>query len=264
MDRHDRSLIEQSGNNEEQLSPNSNPCPICLGPIKCEAYLDQCFHNFCYNCILQWINVVSRKCMPRPSSVKCPLCKADNFSVIHGYNRGSFQRHYINEDCIFLSEAHKYRSQCYSTETGTLGDKFDVLRFWKLRKYLHPNRWLHDWLRRELQALTLEEDVEVIVHHIVGSIDIFRNRQKHSVGAVDVKEQFISLISEAARPFIAGRTERFVNELELFLASGLTIDAFDKVYMQQLSCVPEETVEGEASEHPHHDRHLYVFDNDSE
>lgn len=205
--------------------------------------------------------------MPRPSSVQCPLCKAENYSVIHGYNGGSFQRHYINEDRIFLSEAHKYRSQCYYTETGTLSDRFDVQRYWKLRKYLQPNRWIHDWLRRELQVLTTEEDVEVIVHHIVGSLDLFRNRQKHSVASANVKEDFKSLISEAARPFIASRAERFVNELELFLASGLTIDAYDKVYMQQLARnVREETVEdeGEPSEHPHHDLHLHVFDDDSE
>lgn len=36
------------------------------------------------------------------------------------------------------------------------------------------------------------------------------------------------------RPFITGRTERFIEELELFVASGLNMDAFDEVYIKHL------------------------------
>lgn len=38
--------------------------------------------------------------------------------------------------------------------TGALINQFNVLRYWKLRKYLQPSPWLHDWMRREIQALT--------------------------------------------------------------------------------------------------------------
>lgn len=45
----------------------------------------------------------------------------------------------------------------YVTNTrslGSLSEKFNVKRYWKLHKYLQPNRWLLEWTRREIQALT--------------------------------------------------------------------------------------------------------------
>ncbi|KAF8401654.1 hypothetical protein HHK36_012600 [Tetracentron sinense] len=35
-------------------------------------------------------------------------------------------------------------------------------------------------------------------------------------------------------PFLTGKAERFVNEVELFLASGLNVEAYDEVYLQCL------------------------------
>ncbi|KAJ6996048.1 hypothetical protein NC653_012818 [Populus alba x Populus x berolinensis] len=153
MDQQDSNSNKE---NQSCSSSDSNPCPICLAPFLQESYLDTCFHKFCYKCILQWTKVVSRKESRRPSSVKCPLCKTDNFSLIYGYDGSSFQRHYVNqgfEDSSFFSKAHKYRLQCYYTEPGILNDAINVSRYWKLRKYLQPNRWLQSWLRREVQAL---------------------------------------------------------------------------------------------------------------
>lgn len=49
-----------------------------------------------------------------------------------------------------------------------------------------------------------------------------------------VQEEFRVSVSDAIRPFVTGRTERFVNELQLFLASGLNVNAFDKVYIKHL------------------------------
>lgn len=40
------------------------------------------------------------------------------------------------------------------------------------------------------------------------------------------------MLADAVGPFVFGRSERFVNELELFLVSGLNIEAYDKVYLQ--------------------------------
>ncbi|KAK0599459.1 hypothetical protein LWI29_005475 [Acer saccharum] len=42
-------------------SDDLNPCPICLGPVVQECYLDKCLHKFCYNCILHWTKVVASK-----------------------------------------------------------------------------------------------------------------------------------------------------------------------------------------------------------
>ncbi|XP_049351594.1 uncharacterized protein LOC125816041 [Solanum verrucosum] len=262
-------MAKDGGNAADPPASDPNPCPICLAPVTEESYLDQCFHKFCYSCILRWIKVVSSKHSRAPASVKCPLCKTENFSIIRSYSGGFFQQHSVNENwdnSVFFTKSHKYRLQCYYTDEGGLFDKFNVLRYWKLQKYLQPNPWLISWLRREIQSLTQEEDVDIIVHHILGLIDSFRrNEQKQIKVTPQAKqEEFKIMVSEAARPFLTGRTDRFVNELELFLASSLTVDAFDRVYIQHLGWkIPEMMGEGEVGEPVEHAPlvpYVYLFD----
>ncbi|XP_010551195.1 PREDICTED: uncharacterized protein LOC104821879, partial [Tarenaya hassleriana] len=221
---------------------DTNPCPICLGPFVNASYLDICFHKFCYRCITQWVKVVKGKLSQPPSSVKCPLCKTENFSIIHNYNGDSFERHHINQNIVHsfvLTKEHRYRLQCYYTEPGFLTDVFDIPRFWRIRKFLQPNRWLESWLKRELQALMQEENVDVVLHHLLGVIHSFckrtERRDKQETRSMGTEqEEFKGVVLDAARPFIMGRTDRFVDEIELFLASGLNVEAYDAVYMQRL------------------------------
>ncbi|GLT94970.1 hypothetical protein SLE2022_126790 [Rubroshorea leprosula] len=269
----DQEVVNRSG---VRSSPDPNPCPICLSSMAQESYLDTCFHKFCCNCIVQWTKVVAGKHSSPPSSVKCPLCKTENFSIISGYDGSFFERHYINK--IFgdsltfnFTKAHKYRLQCYFTEPGILSDIFNISRYWKLRKYLQSNVWLHCWLKREIQALMQEEDVDIIVHHIQGMIDSFFKRidQVHPMKKPETKqEEFKASVSDAARPFLLARTDRFVNELELFLASGLNIEAYDAVYKQRLGWnTPRgttEPVESESNEQRPVVPYLYIFDADSD
>ncbi|CAN4111164.1 unnamed protein product [Withania somnifera] len=250
-------MAENGGNAVEKPVSDSYPCPICLAPVTEESYLDRCFHKFCKSCILRWIKVVMSKHSGAPSSVKCPLCKTENFSIIRSYSGGAF-----------FTKSHKYRLQCYYINEGGLFDKFNVPRYWKLQKYLQPNPWLISWLRREIQALTQDEDVNVIVHHILGVIDSFRRNEQKQIKVTPQakREEFKIMVSEAAKPFLAGRTDRFVNELELFLASSLTIDAFDRVYIQHMGWkIPEMVGEGEVGEPVEHAPlvpYLYFFDED--
>ncbi|KAA8545095.1 hypothetical protein F0562_019879 [Nyssa sinensis] len=177
----DMELNRATGSSSSSSSSDSNPCPICLGPVVQDSYLDRCFHKFCYNCIVHWTKVVASKHSRPPSSVKCPLCKTENLSIIHGYDGSSFQQHYVNQEFgngVFFSKAHKYRLQCYYIEPGSITDKLNVSRYWKSCKYLQPNKWLDSWLRREIQALIQEEDVDIIMHHILGVIDSFRRDDK--------------------------------------------------------------------------------------
>ncbi|XVF41974.1 hypothetical protein PTKIN_Ptkin01aG0323300 [Pterospermum kingtungense] len=83
------------------------------------------------------------------------------------------------------------------------------------------------------------------------------------------QEDFRIAVSDAAKPFLLARTERFVNELELFLASGLNVEAYDAVYMQRLGwntpggasiSMPAE----EPSQHTGVVPYLYIFDADSD
>ncbi|XP_073145622.1 uncharacterized protein [Henckelia pumila] len=196
--------------------------------------------------------------------------QVENISIIYGYDGSFFQQHYVNK-CLgnseFFSESHRYRLKCYYTEPGNLDGKLHVSRYWKFHKYLQPNSWLHDWLRREIQAVMQEEDVDIIVHHVHGVINsLRRDTSKHlTMSAEMVREEFRMIVSEAVKPFITGRTERFVNELELFLASGLTINAFDKVYIEHLGWKLNEKSEndqGETLEHTPVVPFLYIFDED--
>ena len=75
------------------------------------------------------------------------------------------------------------------------------------------------------------------------------------------------MISEAARSFLAARTERFVVEVELFLASGLNIEAYDSVCKQRLRLKQpnlwgSEAEEGGVCQHESVIPYLYVFDED--
>ncbi|KAB2001518.1 hypothetical protein ES319_D11G000400v1 [Gossypium barbadense] len=85
-----------------------------------------------------------------------------------------------------------------------------------------------------------EEDVDIVVHHIHGVIESFWTRIEHTRVVLKKpaeaywQDNFRIAITEAAKPFLLARTDRFVNELELFLASGLNIEAYDAVYMQRL------------------------------
>ncbi|XP_058009833.1 uncharacterized protein LOC110672637 isoform X2 [Hevea brasiliensis] len=113
----------KSNENHSSSSRDSNPCPIYVRHFLRESYLDSCFQNV---------------------------------SIIYRYDGSLFQRQYLNENfdlSSFFAKAHKYRLNCYCTESGILSNIVNALQYWKSRKYLQPNRWLQSWWRREIQAL---------------------------------------------------------------------------------------------------------------
>lgn len=95
-----------------------------------------------------------------------------------------------------------------------------------------------------------------------------RNEKKVPRDSPQTKqEEFKASVSLAARPFLTGRTDRFVEEVELFLASGLNIDAYDKVYIRHLGWkIPEITNEDDEEEEFHKHTplvpYLNLFDED--
>ncbi|KAJ0451938.1 hypothetical protein HanHA300_Chr15g0573291 [Helianthus annuus] len=126
--------------------------------------------------------------------------------------------------------------------SGNSIGNINITRYWKSNKYRQPNQWLYRWVSREIQALIQEKDVDIIVHHIVGVIDSWRrNEPKGCKISPELKqEEFKRMVADAAKPFLRGRTDRFVNELEMFVASELNIEAYDKVYVNHLGWkIPE-------------------------
>ncbi|XP_031627664.1 E3 ubiquitin-protein ligase Topors-like isoform X2 [Contarinia nasturtii] len=64
-----------SDDQQRQLANRSPPpnCSICLGRIKSKCFTDNCMHQFCFSCLLEWSKV-------KP---ECPLCKQTFKSIIH-------------------------------------------------------------------------------------------------------------------------------------------------------------------------------------
>lgn len=93
-----------------------------------------------------------------------------------------------------------------------------------------------------------------------------RNEPKYQTETPELKrKRFSQTILDAAKPFLSARADRFMLELELFLASGLNIEAYDSVYLQRLGwnepivlSVANEEDLGLKSVTPY----LYIFDND--
>jgi len=83
-----------------------------------------------------------------------------------------------------------------------------------------------------------DENVEAIVYHILGVIGSFMKRleKEHTSRRISPekrREEFRALLSDAARPFLLSRTERFVTEVELFLVSNLNMEAYNKLRVQR-------------------------------
>ncbi|XP_053145736.1 E3 ubiquitin-protein ligase Topors-like [Hemicordylus capensis] len=74
----DNSFSSITGTGNENIAsatdgPSDSRCPICLERIRNVAFLNPCFHRFCFVCILEWSD---RK-------AECPLCKQRFHSFFH-------------------------------------------------------------------------------------------------------------------------------------------------------------------------------------
>lgn len=137
-----------------------------------------------------------------------------------------------------------------------------------------------DWLKAQLiklevisckQHLCTFKDVNE-THRLI--FLYFRTEQRHKQetrSAEAFQEQFKTVIAEAARPFLMARTDRFVDELELFLASGLNMEAYDAVYKQRLDKnnsreigVANESREEEENRRTRVTPNLFLFEEDSD
>ncbi|XP_002460093.2 uncharacterized protein LOC8054603 [Sorghum bicolor] len=165
--------------------------------------------------------------------------QTENLSVIHAFDGESFEQWYIIQEPRKrrLSDAHELVSQFYNMKEST-SNIAGVQQYWEQQRYLRKKIWLETWLRREIQALTRDENVEAIVYHIHGVIGSFMKRlemehKSRMISPEKRREEFRRLVSDAARSFLLARTERFVTEVELFLVSNLNMEAYNKLCIQR-------------------------------
>ncbi|XP_065905921.1 E3 ubiquitin-protein ligase Topors-like isoform X1 [Dysidea avara] len=92
-------MEDEKNSSDENVAPAAKAveagCPICLESFKDKAFVDVCFHTFCYSCILQWADVVS----------SCPMCKAPFKSIIHNVrSTDSYDQHDIKPKPVLVSQ----------------------------------------------------------------------------------------------------------------------------------------------------------------
>lgn len=232
------------------MAGSAESCPICLETVTGEAFLDQCFHRFCYHCILQWSEMVltaaSAKTGNNPKLaaplLECPLCKTHYTSIVHDLVSGSkFQRDFLlapDGRQFRLLEAHRRRLAAYHHGQAAAADLNSAAR-----GVVKANKWLPCWVRRELEALMQDDDVAMVTHHVVGVVE---NLQRRSRGAmVDVAKNWCGAVAAAVRPFVFEDAEMFAVELWKFLDAGMDIAFYDQQLLDSenniIATVREET-----------------------
>uniref|UniRef100_A0ACB8ES83 Uncharacterized protein n=1 Tax=Sphaerodactylus townsendi TaxID=933632 RepID=A0ACB8ES83_9SAUR len=82
------SSVAETGNETLAMAtdgPSDSRCPVCLERIRNVAFLNPCFHRFCFGCILEWSD---RK-------AECPLCKQRFYSFFHTIRSDTDFKEYI-------------------------------------------------------------------------------------------------------------------------------------------------------------------------
>lgn len=263
-------------------------CSICLEPVSGEAYLDQCFHRFCYHCILQWSEMVLATSLARSGNPKrvaaleCPLCKTKYFSIIHDFVSGTkFQRDYLlaSDGSRFkLSEAHRTRLAVYAAHKAkerlerraeaeadkrsssgseqVQGGHHHPQRLGlgrnsktrNVRGVVMANKWLPCWVRRELQALMQDEDVEMVAHHVVGVVESLHKRARSANLNDTIKQSWYEAVAAAVRPFVFEDAEIFAEELWKFLDAGIDIAYYDQQILESVATILEKEIGSQAAE----------------
>lgn len=120
--------LSQSSSQGSYARKNSQmdvTCSVCLSEFDNKAFLDKCFHAFCYFCILQWSEIVRT----------CPLCKSSFTSIIHSVkSMTDYQQHYLSKPELVapLNESQndgrhfRYRT----TRTEARRQQRETLRQW--------------------------------------------------------------------------------------------------------------------------------------
>lgn len=79
-------------------SPDSK-CPICLDNFENVAYLNRCYHRFCFRCVQEWSK----------NKAECPLCKQPFNSIIHSKRSDDDFKEYIVRPSFATPERRRFR-----------------------------------------------------------------------------------------------------------------------------------------------------------
>ncbi|CAN6810756.1 unnamed protein product [Brassica oleracea] len=208
-------------------------CPICFKTCVDVSHPSSCRHKFCLDCIKKWQSTKTS------THVVCPMCKRESKALVYNYdcNTSTFDLYFFDQTIksIVLSKAHRTRLSYYMVEKSISHSTVEeVNRFWERRLFVQPKPTIFEWLRRELQALTrIEDTTDVVAHYINSIVEKFfsRHKKNEETVTVELSKQFKQLVSTAVSKFVPdGEEDRFSEELECFVASKLSIEAYDLSY----------------------------------
>eukprot|EP00126_Sphaerothecum_destruens_P003716 Sdes_comp17493_c0_seq1m6730 len=233
-------------------------CCICLSKCESLCFLNLCFHEFCFSCILEW----SEK------SNQCPLCKTNFGFVLHSLNAElDYQMFYF--DSIKQpkdSDSDKYPISSLPIDLNPSELKFDdrfsslflpnenfscsQSAFLKRKLIYRKNIWaagfdceyrrialnptmfssklstpftsrVFPFLRRDLIAILGISDIEILFQHIVSLLCTFQINST----------EFI----QHTRPFLLDHSEHFSHEFFEFSSSPFSLETFDRLSIYNFS-----------------------------
>ncbi|KAJ1847727.1 hypothetical protein IWW55_001892 [Coemansia sp. RSA 2706] len=193
-------------------------CPICLHAPADPAFTDACFHQFCFVCIVQWLE----------HSPRCPLCNRHTGAVVQQTASGRIARTRIAQPQP-QAPRRTYGRRQQTTVQGSR--KREAVYAHRLTRISPPTRTYvsqtprllraaiatqrcHEWIRRDLQAALLTDDVCMLEALVVALI-----REHGSVDALAAAPSFRQLLGDRAR--------MFAEELAAFVDSSLDMRSYD-------------------------------------
>lgn len=66
---------------------NAEKCGICLNPVSYQGKLSCCSHHFCFECIIQWSQVIIMQ-----TENSCPLCKDRFYEITKIIKRTQYRK----------------------------------------------------------------------------------------------------------------------------------------------------------------------------
>lgn len=211
-------------------------CAICLNEMEDRCVVDNCLHEFCFSCLMQWASI----------SLCCPLCKQEFKACCHGFSLDSsifltyeFEKpHNPLAEKVFGRPRPPRRPKPTPTETATIANRRLVYRL-KLKavmssefnsqskiphfnpEYLKKSKTrlnsLIPWIQRDLKAILDIENVDVI--------------QNVVLAVLAIHEPTSDSAANALHSYLGDYSSHFLHELLCFAASPFGMLAYDNVVM---------------------------------
>ncbi|XP_020610510.1 E3 ubiquitin-protein ligase Topors-like [Orbicella faveolata] len=233
-------------------SPKDLTCSVCLSEYDNKAFLDKCFHAFCYFCILQWSEIVRT----------CPLCKSSFSSIIHSVkSMDNYQQHYLSKPDVHApmiqqqsqSDGRRFRYRTTLAEGNrqrqqrqSQGQQVDETDPWEQRA---RRRQAHIAAQRDRKAIGRERRRTIYCNNlwVQGVTQEGRARQReicklqcteknlpliHAIKLLHLFSPRVELSSDEfhlqLQPFLFDKTEHFIHEFTSFARSPFDMTAYDE------------------------------------